>query len=175
MRERSLLSALALAAWMMNGPVMAQMAPTACARMDADLPSDLATWSQRSPLASATRSADLGAAVLAPGQAVDARLHPTRDVAYVTQPEKPGGSVAHGGLLRLRIPAAGTYRVVLGSAAWIDVLKDGRSVASSAHAPGPACSTARKTVEFSLVRGDYVLQVSANADPTLAILILHRP
>jgi hypothetical protein len=143
--------------------------------MDANLPPELSAWTQRSELVSAARSGDLGTAVLTPGQAVDARLHPTREVAYVTQPEKPGGSVAHGGFLRLRIAAPGTYRIVLSSGAWIDVLKTGKPVASSAHAPGPACSTARKTVEFPLVRGDYVLQVSANADPTLAILVLQRP
>jgi hypothetical protein len=78
-------------------------------------------------------------------------------------------------MFKVRIATAGTYRFVLGSGAWIDVLKDGRAVASTAHAPGPACSTARKTVEFPLAPGDYVLQVSANAEPTLALMIVRRP
>lgn len=153
----------------------AQEARPACAQMDADLPPELAAWSQRTDVVSAAAAADLAKAELTPGRAVTAALHPTREVAYLAQPEKPGGSVAHGGLFRLRIGAAGTYRVVLGSGAWIDLLKDGQPVVSSAHAPGPACSTARKTVEFPLERGDYVLQVSANADPKLAILVIPRP
>jgi hypothetical protein len=175
MRVTPKLLAMTLAAWLLASPALAQDAKPACAQLDASLPPELAAWSQRSDIVSAARSGDLASAVLTPGQAVNAQLHPTREVTYAAQPEKPGGSLAHGGLLRLRIATPGTYRVVLGSGAWIDVLKNGKPVASSAHAPGPACSTARKTVEFPLVRGDYVLQVSANADPMLAILVLQRP
>ena len=39
----------------------------------------------------------------------------------------------------------------------------------------PGCTTARKTVEFPLQPGDYVLQVSANAEPALALMIIKRP
>lgn len=175
MRRTRLGMAILVAGAVLAGAASAQEAKPACAGADRALPPELAAWTQRSDLASATAAADLGQAVLTPGQAVNAGLHPTRQVAYVAQPEKPGGSVAYGGMLRVRIARAGIYRVVLGSGAWIDVLRDGRTVAASAHAPGPACSTARKTVEFPLGTGDHVLQVSANADPTLAILIIPRP
>lgn len=159
----------------MSASATAQEAHPHCAEMDANLPAEFAAWSHRRDIVSAASAAELGRAELTPGQAVNAALHPTREVAYVAQPEKPGGSVAHGGLLRVHIGAAGTYRIVLGSGAWIDMLKNGAPVVSSAHAPGPPCSTARKTVEFPLEPGDYVLQVSANADPTVAILITRHP
>ena len=49
----------------------------------------------------------------------------TREVQYIARPEKPGGSVAYGGLLQLNVKGAGTYQVNLSSGAWIDVVKDG--------------------------------------------------
>jgi hypothetical protein len=42
---------------------------------------------------------------------------------------------------------------------------------STAHAPGPPCTGIRKTVQFVLQPGGYVLQISANADPDIAVMI----
>jgi hypothetical protein len=46
---------------------------------------------------------------------------------------------------------------------------------STAHSRGPECSTLRKMVDFPLQPGRYVLQVSANADARLPILLARRP
>jgi hypothetical protein len=150
-------------------------APAACAATDKDLPAELAPWTAKAPLAAATKAGDLAAAVLQPGKAVTATLSHTAQVTYVAQPEKPGGTVSYGGLLALDIDQAGTYRVALGAGPWIDVLRDGQPVASTAHGHGPACSTVRKMVDFPLTPGRYVIQVSADADPTLAILVARLP
>ena len=98
-------------------------------------------------------------------------LLPTPSVHYPLQPEKPGGSVSHGGLLGFTITEAGTYRIALGSAAWIDVVRGGKPVTSTAHGHGPACSTIRKMVDFPLMPGRYILQVSANAGAGLPVLV----
>jgi hypothetical protein len=156
-------------------PAPAAHEPSPCTAVDAALPPDLVAWRDKASSTAARTAADLPGAVLTVGRAVTATLHPTREVAYVVQPEKPGGSVARGGLFSLPIATAGTYRVVLGSGAWIDLLEGGEPVVSSAHAPGPACTTARKTVEFPLKAGDHVMQISANADATIGILVLARP
>ncbi len=147
----------------------------ACAAMDKNLPADLAAWTSQSPLVAATSSAGLGKAALSPGMAVTAELPQTPQIHFVTQPEKPGGTVSHGGMFELRIDKPGTYVVALGSGAWIDVLKDGRPLMSSAHSRGPECSTLRKMVDFPLEPGRYVLQISANADAKLPILLARRP
>ena len=149
--------------------------PVTCAATDRDLPAELAPWTARAPLTTATKPADLSAAVLMPGKAVTARLSHTAQVAYLSQPEKPGGTVSYGGLLALDVVQAGTYRVALGAGPWIDVLKDGQPVTSTAHGHGPACSSVRKMVDFPLTPGRYVIQVSADADPTLAILVARLP
>ena len=158
---------------------LAQEAPAksaaSCAAMDKTLPADLAGWTAQTPLAAATSAATLGKATLTPGKAVTADLPQTPEVHYVTQPEKPGGTVSHGGMFGLKIDKAGTYVIALGSGAWIDVLKDGKPLASTAHARGPDCSTLRKMVDFPLEPGRYVLQVSANADAKLPILLARRP
>jgi hypothetical protein len=147
----------------------------ACATMDAALPPDLAAWTAQTPLAAAASPATLSKASLTPGKAVTAELPQTSDIHFVTQPERPGGSVSHGGMFELKIDKAGTYVIGLGSGAWIDVLKDGKPLTSAAHSPGPACSTLRKMVDFPLEPGRYVLQVSANADARLPILLAKRP
>lgn len=146
-----------------------------CAATDKDLPSDLAAWTSKAPLAAATKAAGLAAATLVPGKAVAATLSHTAEVSYVTQPEKPGGTVSYGGLLAFDVSQAGTYRVALGAGPWIDVLKDGQPVTSTAHGHGPACSSVRKMVDFPLTPGRYVIQISADAEPTLGILVARLP
>ena len=157
------------------GATVAQEAKPACAAQDTALPAEYAGWASKADLVSADKAADLPKATLAVGKAVTATLHPTREVAYATQPEKPGGSVAKGGMFGLKIDKAGTYTVALGSGPWIDVLQGGKPLESTAHGHGPDCSSIRKMVAFNLQPGSYVVQISANADPTLAIMVARQP
>ncbi len=155
-------------------PMQAMPAPT-CAAIDAELPPELAAWPKKIELTAATGVPGLDKAVLTPGQAYVATLAATPDVTYVLQPEKPGGTVSKGGLFAIDVPAAGTYVIALGSGAWIDVLKGDGAQRSSGHGRGPACSTVRKMVSFDLQPGRYVVQISANAEPTLPILVALKP
>ncbi len=150
-------------------------APVACAAIDQGLPAPFAGWSAKAPLASAAKVADLSKALLVIGQGADADLHPTSEVAYAALPEKPGGSVSHGGMFSLVVSQPGVYAVALGSGAWIDLLKGKVAVESVAHGHGPDCSSIRKVVDFQLGPGRYVVQVSADAEPKLAIMIARRP
>jgi len=58
-------------------------------------------------------------------------------VTYVTPPGKPAAD-GHVGQFGLRVDHPGTYRVILSSGGWIDMLRNGAAVASTAHSPGPA-------------------------------------
>jgi len=149
--------------------------PAACAATDKALPPELAAWTAKTPLTAAAQPSGLAAAALSPGKAVTATLGHTPQVTYVIPPEKPGGTASYGGLLAVDISQAGTYRVALGAGPWIDVLKDGQPVASTAHSHGPACSSVRKMVDFPLTPGRYVIQVSGDADPSLAVLVARLP
>lgn len=75
-------------------------------------------------------------------------------------PGKPGAASASLGFV---VPRAGRWRVSLDSGVWVDVVRDGRAVASAAHGHGAACGGVRKRVEFELGAGRYVLQLSGAA------------
>jgi hypothetical protein len=73
-------------------------------------------------------------------------------------------------------PARGTYRVVLGSRAWIDlVTARGTPVPSAAHSMGPACTGIRKMVDFALGAGSYTIQLSGNAEQAISVLVIRLP
>ncbi len=156
------------------GPAQAQHAE-ACTETPA-LPAELAGWSSAHGTVSAAVDAKaLKAAAIPVGHQIEAALKPTSDVRYITRPEKPGGSVSHGGMFSFNAQADGTYRVALGSAAWIDVLDGKTAVTSTAHGHGPACSGIRKMVDFPLKAGPYTLQIAANASNTARVMVIRLP
>lgn len=160
------------------GPVTAQNAmPKApqCSAAPAPLPAELSAWSEKAPAAAAADQAALANAVAVPGKAVALALKPTPDVKYALRPERPGGSVSFGGMLAFDVGAKGTYRIALGSGAWIDVVKDGQAAVSSAHGHGPDCSGIRKMVDFALEPGRYVLQIVGNGTPSVPVMVARLP
>ncbi len=170
---------LTLAAFLFLGfpggqSAMQQTEPN-CPGDAAPIPAELTGWQARTPLAAATDMAGLAGATIAPGKAVDLALRPTPEVRYVLRPERPGGSVSNGGMLRITIAAAGTYRVGIGSAAWLDMVRDGAALESVGHGRGPACSGIRKMVDFALQPGDYVLQLVGNGTPTMPVIVTRLP
>lgn len=152
----------------------AQSEPT-CSSTPVSLPAELAAWPDRAAVKAGSDPAALEMAKIDLGHAIDAGLAPTPEVHYALRPEKPGGSVSFGGLYALNIERSGTYRVALGSAAWIDLVRDGKAISSSAHGHGPDCSGIRKMVDFALAPGTYVLQISANASSTMPLLVARVP
>lgn len=154
-------------------PAMSAAAQTCTA--PATLPAPLASWASPVPIKAAGKADASKRAVLTPGQAVTLALLPTPKVAYPLRPEKPGGSVSYGGLVRFTVPHGGTWRVALGSGAWIDVVKDGKASVSVAHGHGPECSGVRKMVDYDLSPGSYVLQVAANGTDSIGLLVTRLP
>jgi hypothetical protein len=141
-----------------------------------DLPAELAGWRQpHAALTAAAKPADLKKAELILGTAADATLQPTPTIKFTIDPSKPGGSVSHGGLFAFTVPAAGKYRVALGSGAWIDVIEDKKAAVSTAHGHGPDCTGVRKMVDYDLKAGRHILQVSANGAPELTLMVTKLP
>lgn len=142
-----------------------------CSATTPALPPELAGWSSNVPRTAAASESTAARASLSVGQAAQLRLMPTTAVRYALPPEKPGTPTSHGGLASFTVAKPGTYRVALGAAAWIDVVRDGKALASVAHGHGPACSGVRKMVNFKLTPGRYLLQVAGNADPVIPVMI----
>lgn len=133
----------------------------------------LAAWTKPVPLAA---GADRDRAVpLSVGQAARVTLLPTPRIDYPVQPEKPGAPTSHGGLIAITVPQAGIYRVALGSGAWIDLVREGKAVASTAHGHGPDCTGVRKIVDFPLLPGRYTLQLAASGTPQITVLVARLP
>lgn len=138
---------------------------------EATLPSELTSWKALSYVSSAKSSAELSNAVLVVNKASFVGLINTPKITYVTRPTNEGGSVSYGGLFQIDIKEDGIYRVALGNASWIDLVKDSKPAKSIAHAQGPENSGIRKMVDYPLEAGTYILQLSAGADTTSAVLI----
>lgn len=165
-------AAMALAA----GPAGAQEAMaehehSACTA-PASLPADLAGWAApHRPLKAAVKASGAGKAMLALGTAFDATLAATPKVEYVLEPGKPGGSVSFGGLFAFDVAQAGRYRVAQNGRSWVDVIVDGKAVTSAAHGHGPECSGVTKMVEYDLSAGRHLLQIAANGEAALTVMV----
>lgn len=159
-------------------PVLAQMPmgqEAATCSAPVELPTELQSWRSPAALKAGVDRKTAVKAALTAGQAVTLALSPTPKIAYPVRPAKPGGSVSFGGLASFTVAQAGTWRVALGTGAWVDVVKDGAAATSIAHGHGPDCSGVRKMVDYSLEPGVYTLQIAANGEDKLTVLVTPLP
>jgi len=150
--------------------VSAQMPSAPCAP-----PSGLAGWAHRHPVGAAARIGGSPVPELHLGDAVDLGLVPIAVLSVAAPLGKPPQESDHGGLVTFRATMSGTYRIALGSRAWIDVAQGGTPLASIGHAMGPACAGIAKQVDFALAPGVYTIQLSAAADAVAPIEIVRLP
>lgn len=130
-----------------------------------------ASWTAPNALAAGGTGGAASAAKLAIGHASRVTLLPSPQVDYVLRPGKPGASSDFGGLLQVNVSKAGQYAVALSSAAWVDLVRGKRAVDSIGHRRGPACSGIHKVVDFRLLPGRYILQIAANGEPQVTVLV----
>lgn len=155
------------------GPALAQMETPAACPAPVAASGVYAAWNVPRAVVAGRTVGD--AAVLAPGTAYAVTLLPTPTVVYAQRPAKPGEPVSHGGLLVFDVARAGTVRIALGAAAWIDVIGAQGTATSIAHGHGPDCTGIRKMVDFALAPGHYVLQIAASAPEQVTVLPLLIP
>jgi hypothetical protein len=109
--------------------------------------------------------------VIAPGKNIALTLQPVESVTFPLAPGRQPGAGTFGGVYHIIVTTAGTYRVALQNGAWIDLVRDGKSLTSVAHMEGPPCSGIRKIVDFALQPGSYTLQLSGAKTAQMRILI----
>ncbi|PZU45344.1 MAG: hypothetical protein DI568_13930 [Sphingomonas sp.] len=153
----------------------AQAETDACKTIsDANLPPAFAAWGQ--PAAAVTAGASGKAATrIEPNKAAEVTLLPA--ITPVLAPEQARTPAnAHAGLLKVRIPTAGNWRVAISNPAWLDVIgADGKAVKSVAHGHMAPCTTLKKAVEFPLSAGDYLIQLSGNPGSSVKLLVSPKP
>ena len=168
------LALIALAAALAAPPAFTQEhdhETPACTATDAALPVGMGDWNGRAAISTAPSPEHARHVSLALGKGYAATLKKKGDVTFSVEPEKPGGSVSYSGLFSFTIPEAGNYAVALGSAAWIDVLENGKALEPASFGHGPECTTMRKKVVFALKPGLHVLQVAGNGAETLKLMV----
>lgn len=142
----------------------------ACMNVRAAIPAGLSGWSQQTPVTAGTKNGD--GATMTLGQAANIALHRGSTLSLLPAPAKAPASDSFGGTLALSVTQSGTYRVALGGSAWIDILRDGKPITSTAHDHGPKCTGIAKIVDFKLDPGTYVIQLSGAKLNTIAALVV---
>ena len=142
-----------------------------CATVRAAVPPGFGGWSARTPVAAGRMPAT--APVLPIGGGADLRL--AAGFVPAASPGKAPADGSKGGLALFEVRRAGTYRVGLSGAAWIDVVRRGQVLASSAHGHGPMCTGINKIVDYRLSPGRYLLQLTGAQADRLGVLIARQP
>jgi hypothetical protein len=109
--------------------------------------------------------------VIAPGKNIALTLEPIDSVTFSLPLERKPAAGTFGGVYHVTVATAGTYRVALQNGAWIDLVRDGKSLTSVAHMEGAPCSGIRKIVDFALQPGTYIMQLSGAKTAQTRILI----
>ena len=109
--------------------------------------------------------------VIAPGKNIALTLEPIDSVTFPLPLERKPAAGTFGGVYHVTVATAGTYRVALQNGAWIDLVRDGKSLTSVAHMEGAPCSGIRKIGDFDLQPGTYVVQLSNAKTAQIRILI----
>lgn len=117
-----------------------------------------------SPMAGRTNAA------LTPGKAVRVTL--ARDAKLPIAPDKMPAAGTHGGTFGFTVTRAGRYRVALDGPVWVEVASDTHKLGSVAHGHAPACSGARKLVDYDLAAGRYLVQLSGAKAPAATLMIV---
>ena len=139
------------------------------------LPPELAGWASPTPVVAATTAADLPRAIVTIGRRADLALSPSAKIVFAVAPGKAPAATTNSGMASFTVATAGTYRVALGTAAWITIAKDGAALQSVAHKHGLGCAGVRKMVDFTLTPGAHVLQIENAPDGVAGLLIARLP
>jgi hypothetical protein len=97
-----------------------------------------------------------------PSDGVALELQPHESVPYVLPPgRQPKIANSSGGVIVIsNVPKAGAYQVTASGEGWLDVIQDGRALASTAHSGRRDCPDVRKSVRFDLQPGAVAIQIS---------------
>lgn len=102
-------------------------------------------------------------------------LGPFEATTFPLTPERAPKEAAgaKGGWIVLPAPAAaGTYQVTIDGKLWVDVIQDGKTIASGAHSSDASCAAFHKSVRFALTAAPVTLQFSGAGAETVLFTIL---
>jgi hypothetical protein len=126
---------------------------------------------ERSLLAKPSPTTSGGEATL--GAAVTLELVPSADAKLPEAPSRaPKFPNSYAGFLRVSAaPNAGTYRITLSHAAWIDVVQDGQELKPSAFTGAKGCDGIAKSVKFELAATPFVVEISGTSAQAIGLVV----
>ena len=97
-----------------------------------------------------------------PDRGIALELQPHDSVPYALPPgRQPKIANSSGGFVVVsNVPKGGQYQITTSAEGWIDVIQDGKPLASAAHSGRRDCPDVRKSVRFELQPGAVTIQVS---------------
>ncbi len=104
---------------------------------------------------------------LAPNSATRLRLLKADQVALAAPSRAKRTTSA--GLAALDVPRAGTLDVVLSNATYVDLVRDGKPLRSTAHRMTTGCTGMRKAVSFAVTPGRYVVQLTGAPEQSVTM------
>lgn len=136
--------------------------PAGCDGFAWDVRQELAVLRSPGHPVEAARMPQAAQPPIALGLRHDLSLHPQREVSLAARPGKPMlEDDATAGMVALRVPVDGRYRISLTSAHWLDVVDAGKVLPSVDFQGRRGCPLVHKIVEFDLPAGrDLLLQLS---------------
>ncbi len=96
---------------------------------------------------------------LKPNSSAQLQLHAEPSVAVPIKQDRAKQTREFAGLAALDVVKAGKLDVSLSDRAYVDLVRDGRAVASSMHGHGK-CAGIAKTVTFDVKPGRYIVQIA---------------
>jgi hypothetical protein len=117
------------------------------------------------------------APIVTPNRLYALRLAAQEHVAFAAGPaRKPANSQAYAGLVALKIPASGSYRIAVDLPIWIDVASNGSLVAAEDFQGQHECGAPHKIVVFALTSPQpLVLQFSSSANENVLLTVTAAP
>jgi hypothetical protein len=122
-------------------------------------------------LLAAPRADTASGTVLSSGPPTAITLTLATGAALPTPSERPADPAKFAGFVTLTPARAGDYLVSLSGEAWIDVIQDGKPVASNAHSGDPNCPGLRKSVRFMLNARPVTIEISNGPEDRIQIAV----
>lgn len=111
---------------------------------------------------------------IVPDRVYQVLLTPSAEVTFPFTPGKfSPGTGGYSGILALRVPVSGSYRISVDLPLWIDVVADGHLAAPSDYEAQHDCDAPRKIVQFALRANEPLLvQLSAAGETSVRIAVV---
>lgn len=106
-------------------------------------------------------------------KAVTLTLVPPASAKLPSPPERAPKDGTFAGFASFKpAPKAGLYTVSLSAAAWVDVVQDDEILKPVAFSGATDCDGIRKTMQYDLSGGPFVVQISGAADRSINVVVL---